>query len=337
MQALEITRFGGPEVFQLVERPKQALKPRDVRIEVRAAGVNFADLMMRMGLYPEAPRPPFVPGYEIAGVISEVGSEVQGRKVGDRVLAGTRFGGYATEAVLPENQVWPTPAKLSDIEAAAVPVNFLTAWIALDEMARVRQGDRVLVHSAAGGVGTAAVQIAARAGARVVGLTGSPAKKEAILALGASSALLDSDFDRGSDSEMGGFDIILDPTGGGSVRRSLRRLAPCGRVVTYGVSSMVTGRKRSVLKAVRMLAASPLIHPIWLMNRNKGIFGLNLLQLFEPSQRDRLARVMDRILAELEAGRYHVVVGKTFALSEGGAAHEHLQSRANVGKVVLTC
>lgn len=337
MKVLEISRFGGPEVLRLVEKPRPSLGPREVRVEVRAAGVNFADLMMRMGIYPEAPSPPFVPGYEVAGVLSEVGGEVRGRKVGERVFAGTRFGGYATEIVLSEDEVWSTPAKLSDEEAAAIPVNFLTAWIALTEMARVREGDRVLIHSAAGGVGTAAVQIAARAGARVVGLTGSPHKKDAILELGASSALLNSDYDRGSDSQMGGFDVILDPTGGASVRRSLRRLAPCGRVIAYGVSSMVAGRKRSLLQAVRMLATTPLLHPIWLMNRNRGVFGLNLLRLTDPMHRQRLSRCMEGILRELEAGRYRVVVGKAFPLAEGGAAQEHLRSRANVGKVVLSC
>lgn len=337
MQAIEIKRFGGPEVLRLVEKPSPPLGPREVRVQVRAAGVNFADLMMRMGLYPEAPRPPFIPGYEVSGVLSEVGSEVQDRQVGDRVFAGTRFGGYASEVVLPADQVWTTPGGLSNIEAAAIPVNFQTAWTALVEMARVREGDRVLIHSAAGGVGMASVQIAARAGARVVGLTSSPSKKAAILELGASSVLLVSDYERARDAEVGDFDVILDPTGGASVKRSLRLLAPCGRVVTYGVSSLVTGRRRSIFRAARTLASSPWIHPVWLMNRNKGIFGLNLLQLVDPSRRDRLSRGMQAILAGIEAGRYRVVIGKTFPLSEGAAAHEYLQSRASSGKVVLTC
>lgn len=336
-QALELTRFGGPEAFRLTGKPRVPLKAGQLRIAVRAAGVNFADVMMRMGSYPEAPPLPFVPGYEVAGTIAELGPEVTRFEVGDRVVAGTRFGGYTSELVLPERYAWPTPARLSDVEAAAIPVNYLTAWMALDEMARVRKGDRVLIHSAAGGVGTAAVQLAVRAGARVTGLTGSPAKGALIRELGAEAVLSTDDYERAGDKDAGGFDVILDPTGGASLKRSFRRLAPSGRIVFYGVSSMVTGRRRSIFKAVRMLAQSPLIHPLWLMKQNTGMYGLNLLQLFDPANLGRLGRGMDLILGEFGAGHLRAVVGRTFPLAEGGAAHEHLQSRANTGKVVLTC
>jgi NADPH:quinone reductase-like Zn-dependent oxidoreductase len=131
-----------------------------------------------MGTYPEAPKPPFVPGYEVAGTVIEVGSSVKNFQKGDRVLAGTRFGGYTTEVVVPEFQVKKIPGKLTDTEAAAIPVNFMTAWVALQDLARIRKGDRVLIQSAAGGVGVAAVQIAAQMGAHVVGTVSSKIKAD---------------------------------------------------------------------------------------------------------------------------------------------------------------
>ena len=169
MTEVRITRFGGPEVFRAVETPSPVLPPGHVRIRVSAAGINFADIQMRMGLYPEAPKLPFAPGFEVAGVISEVSPDVSGFRAGERVLAPTRFGGYATEVVLPATLVRRTPRKLSDVEAASIPVCFMTAWIALMELARVREDDRVLVPGASGGVGGAMIQVAARAGAQVTG------------------------------------------------------------------------------------------------------------------------------------------------------------------------
>ncbi len=184
-----ITRSGGPNVMQWQESPSTPLLPDGVRIKVAAAGVNFADLMMRMGAYPEAPKPPFTPGYEVSGKVLEVGPLVKSVRPGDRVVAGTRFGGYTSEIVVPEYLVRRTPKGLTDVEAAAFPVNFLTATVALEDMARVRKGDHVVIQSAAGGVGVAAVQIAAQAGAHVIGLVGSKTKADVLRSLGASEVL----------------------------------------------------------------------------------------------------------------------------------------------------
>jgi NADPH:quinone reductase-like Zn-dependent oxidoreductase len=344
VHSLKITRAGGPEVFKLVESPSEPLPSQGdgVRIQVHAAGVNFADIMMRMGMYPEAPPPPFTPGYEVSGTVTEVGPKVKSLKTGDRVLAGCRFGGYTTEIVLPEFQVRKIPDKLTDLEAAAIPVNFLTAWVALQEMARVRKGDRVLVQSAAGGVGVAAVQIAAQAGAHVVGLVGSEKKVTTVKSLGAKEVILNADWENGSDEELGGFQTILDPTGGESLKRSLRRLSPGGRIVSFGVASVVSGKKRSLSKLLPLLYHTPLLSPfspLKLMNENKGVFRLNMLQLFtEPKAGapNLMTDSFDRLMERFADQSYRVIVGKTFALKDGGAAQEYLQSRANIGKVVLT-
>jgi len=345
IQALQIHKFGGPETLQHVSLPASPIFPSGVRIQVSASGVNFADIMMRMGLYPEAPKPPFIPGYEVSGVVTEVGHEVKKLRIGDRVLAGCRFGGYSSEVVLPESQVRKIPAKLTDIEAAAIPVNFLTAWVALQDMARVRKGDRVLIQSAAGGVGVAAIQMAAQAGAHVVGVIGSTAsqaKEDTVKSLGAAEVMTQSDWEALPDKAVGNFDIILDPTGGESLKRSFRRLTSAGRLINYGAASIVGGEKRSLLKLLSFARHITFFTPLKLMMENKGVFGLNMLQLF-PSTPAGLSSspgpmeiALDLVLENFEKGSYKVVLGKTFPLSQGGGAHSFLQSRRNIGKIVLT-
>jgi NADPH:quinone reductase-like Zn-dependent oxidoreductase len=321
-----------------------------VRIAVKAAGIIFADVQMRMGLYPEAPRPPFVPGFEVAGVVTEVGPKAGSFRVGDRVLGVSVFGGYTREIVLPVAQVRATPAHLDDAEAAAIPVSFLTAWIALVDMARVRPGDRVLVPGAAGGVGTALVQIAARAGASVIGLVGSPAKREAVLSLGAREVFTYEEWTgrggTGGSSPLGRrtrtataireFDVIVDPRGGRALRDSLRRLAEGGRVVSCGVSDIVRGPRRSVIRTLATLLRTPILNPIGLGMRNQGVFGMNLLRLFDTESGMRIAaRAMDAVLEVFRQRGFRVIVGGTYPLAQAGDAHAFLQSRISVGKVVL--
>ena len=332
-QAVFIEKFGGPEVLRLRSVP--CLDPREgeIRVAVKAAGVNFADLMMRMGLYPEAPKPPFVPGYEIAGTVLKVGSGVVNVKPGDRVVAGMQFGGYVTEVVINAQTARLIPPRISEIEAAAIPVNFLTAAIALEDMARVRVGDRVLVQNAAGGVGVAALQLACLAGAEVTGLVGSEAKKKTVLELGGpgARAFTYAEFAENRDR----FDVILDPAGGETLKRNIARLSPTGRIVNFGVATMVSGSRRSIPRTVAALLKTPILTPFRLMMSNTGVFGLNLLKIFQQDP-ELASRALDRMLAHVAAGRLRPIVGKTFPLAQAGEAQEYLRSRANIGKVVLT-
>jgi NADPH:quinone reductase-like Zn-dependent oxidoreductase len=337
-QGMMLNRFGGPDAFKLTELPHRDVGPGQVRVEVKACGVNFADVMMRMGLYPEAPKLPFVPGYEFAGVVSEVGSDAGRFRKGDRVLGACRFGGYVTEIVSDESQLRATPAHLSDAEAASIPVNFMTAWVALVAMARVRKGDRVLIHSAAGGVGIAAVQLAANAGAEVTGLIGSEAKAPVIRSHGASGHLLKGDWEKLADAEAPKFDVILDPSGGASVKRSLARLKPAGRVIVYGVGNLVSGEKRSLFNVARAFLGTPIFTPFKFMMSNTGLYGVNMLKLIEgaiPGEPSLLDRGFDECMQGFEAKKLRALVGKTFALADAGNAHLYLQSGSSVGKVVL--
>jgi synaptic vesicle membrane protein VAT-1 len=338
MIQVQITRPGGPDVLRAIEAPPPPILPGHVRIKVSAAGVNFADVHMRMGLYVEAPRTPFVPGFEVAGVVSEVGPGVSTFRRGERVMAACRFGGYTSEIVLPISLVRRTPRRLSDKEAASIPIAFTTAWIALFEMARVREGDRVLVPGAAGGVGTALVQLAARAGAQVVAVVGTSEKKEAVRALGASQAFTYAELSSRRKADARDFDVILDARGGPFLKDALRRCAPAGRVVSYGVSSLVSGEKRSIPHALLRLVQTPLLTPIGLAMANQGVYGLNMLKFFDSDQgMTLLTKAIDGVLENFQAGVFKAVVGKAFPLADASAAHAYVQARKNRGKVVLIC
>ncbi|HVZ20194.1 MAG TPA: medium chain dehydrogenase/reductase family protein [Vicinamibacterales bacterium] len=336
MRHVLITKHGPPEVLRIADAPDPAPREGEVRIAVRAAGVNFADVMARLGLYPDAPPPPCVVGYEVAGLVDAVGPGPSPFEVGDRVVALTRFGGYATSVVTPATTVFRTPESVSDVEAAALPVNYLTAFVALCQSANVAERETVLVHGAGGGVGIAATQLAKLRGATVIG-TASAGKLTALRALG-----VDHPVDRTGDIAREvraltggrGADVVLDPIGGKSFRTSYALLAPLGRLIIYGASSIAAGERRSLWRIVRTMMAMPSFRPLSLMNQNRVVAGVNLGHLWHET--DRLRRGMDWLLAELAARRIRPVVAQTFALADAAAAHRYLQSRANLGKVILT-
>jgi NADPH:quinone reductase-like Zn-dependent oxidoreductase len=337
MRQMVITRHGGPEVLQLRETHDPVPGPGDVRIRVRAAGVNFSDIMARIGLYPDAPRPPCVVGYEVCGHVDAIGAGVTTRREGDRVMALTHFGGYGDTVIVPEAFTFIPPTRLSDVEAAGVLVTYLTAAIALYRMAGLEAGDVVLVHSAAGGVGTAAVQLARLRDARVIGTT-SAAKHEAVRRLGAEHCI---DYQREDIKARvkalthgRGVDVVLDPRGGATLRESYALLAPLGRLITFGVSDAMPGTRRSLWRAAKLLVQSPAFRPLSLMNNNRGVFGLHLGRLWTEAA--KLQPIAALLIAELEQGRLQPIIARTFPLEEAGAAHRFLHDRSNIGKVVLT-
>ncbi len=274
MRQIWIPRIGPPEVLELREAPDPVPGPGEMRVAVHAAGVNFADILARMGLYPDAPRLPTVVGYEIAGVVEALGERVSEWQVGDQVLAVTRFGGYSDKVVVPAADAFPVSAKLTLHEAAAVPVNYLTAWLMLHHLGNVREGDVVLVHAAAGGVGQAATQLCLARGATVIG-TASRAKHERLAESGVSHCIdyHTQDFERAvmSFTDGRGVDIALDAVGGTSFKKSYRCLAPLGRLYLFGVSSFAPGKRRSFLKAISGLLRMPRYRAVPLMNENRGV------------------------------------------------------------------
>ncbi len=331
MRAVVITKHGGPEVLQVQERPDPPMTPGSVRIEVAAAGINFADVLARMGLYQDAPKPPVVVGYEVAGTVLEVADGVAGLAPGQRVLAGTRFGGYSSQVVVPADDVVALPERLSFEQGAAIPVNYATAWAALIGFGSLQPGERVLVHSAGGGVGIAATQIAKRAGAEVVG-TASPGKHARIRELGVDHAI---DYNKpGWERGAGTFDVVLDAVAGRSFRISYSLLRPGGRLVAFGASSVMSGERKSIPTALKMLARMPRFNLLKQMQESKAVIGLNMLTLWKD--RGTLRPWIEPLQEMLADGTIEPVVAEAFAFERAGEAQQMLTERRNLGKVVLT-
>jgi NADPH:quinone reductase-like Zn-dependent oxidoreductase len=331
MRAVVITKTGGPSVLQVQERPDPSPGPGQVRIAVRAAGVNFADTLARVGLYDDAPPLPSVVGYEVAGEIAEVGEGVDAARVGDRVMAGTRFGGYAEQVVVAVGDAIALPDHLGFEQGAAIPVNYATAWAALLGFGSLQPGERVLVHAAAGGVGIAALQLAARHGAEVHG-TASPGKHGRLAELGLHRAI---DYRRsGWHKGLPTYDVILDPIGGRSFARSYRLLRPGGRLIAYGASSIQEGETRSVRRvlpqAARMFRGFDLIKQ---MGESKAVIGLNMLRLWDD--RGTLQPWIGPVAEALADGTVAPVVHAAVPFADAPEAHRILAARENVGKVVL--
>jgi len=332
MRAVVITKHGPPSVLKVQERldppPPTA---GQVRISVRAAGVNFADHLARVGLYPDAPKVPSVVGYEVAGTIEAVGDGVDPTRIGERVLAGTRFGGYAEIVNASADDTVALPESMSFEQGAAVPVNYATAWAALHGYGSLRAGERVLVHAAAGGVGIAAVQLAKAAGAIVHG-TASPGKHSQLAALGVDHAI---DYRRdGWWKGLEPYDIVLDPLGGTSLRRSFDLLRPGGRLVAYGLSSLQQGEKRSLRRAApQALAMLRGFSLITQMSESKAVIGLNMLRLWDD--RGTLEPWIEPLSTALSDGTASPVVHAAVPFADAPEAHRILAARENIGKVVL--
>src|ERR1700752_1752160 len=331
MRAVVITKHGDLSVLQVQERPDPPPPgPGHVRIAVRAAGVNFADHLARVGLYPEAPKVPSVVGYEVAGTIEAVGDGVDPGRVGERVLAGTRFGGYAEIVNASADDTVALPESMSFEQGAAVPVNYATAWAALHGYGSLRAGERVLVHAAAGGVGIAAVQLAKAAGAVVHG-TASPGKHAQLAALGVDRAI---DYRRdGWWKGLGPYDLVLDALGGTSLRRSYDLMRPGGRLVGYGVSALQQGEKRSLRRAaphaLSMLRGFNLLSQL---EDSKAVIGLNMLRLWDD--RGPLEPWITPLAQALHDGTISPIVHACVPFAEAPEAHRILAARENIGKVV---
>jgi NADPH:quinone reductase-like Zn-dependent oxidoreductase len=338
MRQVWITKAGPPEVLQVREAPDPEPKAGELRIRVEASGVNFADIMGRMGMYPDLPGIPIVVGYEVGGRVETVGRGVDAAWVGRDVLAMTRFGGYSDVVCVPENQVFARPAGMSAAEGAALPVNYFTAYMLVIAMGGLKRGETMLVHSAGGGVGIAATQLAKHIGATVIG-TASTSKHEFLRGVGVDH-LIDyrrEDYEeRAMEITRGrGVELILDAVGGDSFKKGYRVLAATGRLGMFGMSSAATGKERSVLSLLRTVASMPWLQftPVSLIDQNKGVFGVNLGHMW--NEVDRIRDWAGRLLDLWGQGVVKPHVDKVFPFAEAAAAHHYIQDRKNIGKVLL--
>lgn len=335
MRQIWITRAGAPEVLQLKEAPDPAPAAGEIRIRVRASGINFADLMARVGLYPDAPKLPCVVGYEVSGVVDALGTGVSDFSIGDRVLALCRFGGYSDVVVLPSSQALKMPERMSFEAGAAFPVVYLTAHDVLLFSGNLRPRSSVLILSAAGGVGLAAIQIAKTRECTILG-SASPSKHAFLKEQGVQHVLDSSaDFVAQARAIVGdrGVDLVLDPVGGSSWTKAYDLLAPCGRLAAYGMSAVAGGSTRSLLKAATQLLSIKKWSPMQLMSDNKTISGINMGHLF--SRPDLVEPQLAALLEMYERGELEPHIDRTFPFEEAAAAHQYIHDRKARGKVLL--
>jgi NADPH:quinone reductase-like Zn-dependent oxidoreductase len=325
-------------VLQVKEAPDPEPKVGEIRIRVEAAGINFADIMGRLGIYPDLPGIPIVVGYEVGGRVDAVGAGVDATWKGRDVFAMTRFGGYSDVVCVPENQVFVRPSDMTAQVGAAIPVNYFTAYMLVIAMGGLRRGETMLVHSAGGGVGIAATQLAKHIGATVIG-TASSSKHEHLHGIGVDHVIdyRREDFEKRTLEITGGrgVELILDAVGGDSFKKGYRILAPTGRLGMFGMSSAATGKQRSVTSLLRTLASMPWLQftPISLIDKNKGVFGVNLGHMW--GEVDRIRGWADHLLELWRAGVIRPHVDKVFPFAQAPAAHHYIQDRRNLGKVLL--
>ena len=332
MKRVVYARRGGLEAIEIIDEGNPKPADNQVRIEVHRAGINFADLMMRQGLYGAAPDFPFTPGYEISGIVSEIGENVSDFSVGDRVVALSGFGGYAEQVVVDANRVWPLPENVSFDAAAAMPVTYLTAHHMLVYLGNFKPGDSILVHHAAGGVGTATAQLAKALEAGKVYGTASANKADFVEAQGMIHIPRGEDFVKRIKDDSGGVHHALDPVGGKNVMDSYRALRNGGRLYVFGASSAVKGPKRSMLKALNMWRTTPRFDPIRMMNSNKAVFGVHMGMWKDE---DVVREQMISLAKMLELGHIDPVIDSVYRFEDVAAAQQHIHNRGNRGKVLL--
>lgn len=341
MKLISIAKPGSFDRLRLVDAPDPELGPGEVRVEVRAVGVNFADVVIRLGLYESAKKYvgwPITPGFEISGEVTELGEGVTDLRIGDRVFGVTRFGGYASQVCVPRAQLFRVPAAWSHAQAATFSAVHLTAYYALRQVLRTRAGERVLVHSAAGGVGLAALQLARADGLEPIALVGASHKRDVAVAYGAAHVIDRSRQALWPEVERlapEGLHYVLESNGAETLRESYAHLRPTGRLVVYGFTSMLTrgSGRPNWLKLAWDVLRTPRYHPLKLVDENKGVIGFNLSYLFE--EQGLLAEAMGRMLAEVESGALRALPVSEFSLADAGRAHAALQGGSTVGKLAL--
>jgi NADPH:quinone reductase-like Zn-dependent oxidoreductase len=337
MRSIWITKSGGLDVLQVRESPDPELTPGHVRVRVHASGLNFSDVMARQGLYPDAPKPPCVVGYEAAGVVEALGEGVHEPAVGTRVIALSRFGGHADTLCVPAEQIVPMPDAMSFEEGAALPVNYITAYHMLFRIAAVRPRETVLVHMAAGGVGLAALQLCRTVESVVTFGTASASKHGALREHGCDHPIDYRTLDYAPEvmklTDGKGVHIILDALGGKDWKKGMDLLRPVGRMVAFGFANMATGETKSMLTMIRQGLSIPLFTPLGLMDKNRSVAGVNIGHLW--GEMDLLKEEMADLIALYRAGRIRPVIDTTFPFAQAADAHRRIQDRQNIGKVVL--
>ena len=330
-----ITKAGSPSVLKIQEMPMPTPGEGEVCIEVHYAGINFADTLMRLGLYQPRPPFPFTPGYELSGIVQSLGKGVTDFEVGQRVVAAMPTGGQSSHVSVKSSRVIPVPDDLGLDAAAAMPVTYLTAHHMLHYLGHLKKGETVLIHGGAGGVGTAALQLCQWAGIENVWATASGSKSQIIESFGGIAIdRHNQDFVKiiKEATNGRGVDHILDPIGGDNLTRSLSVLAEGGRLYTYGMSAAAPSSKRSLIRAYLAWRKTPKFDPLKLMTRNRGVFGVHMGTW---SDEDAMAEQLLKIMKGIESGHLKPVIDSVFHAKDVAQAHQYIHDAKNVGKVLI--
>jgi NADPH:quinone reductase-like Zn-dependent oxidoreductase len=338
MKAVWIPKYGKPDVLEVREDEDPIPGPGEVRIRVHASGINFAEIMARQGLYQDAPPPPLVVGFEVSGVIDAVGEGVTDRSEGQRVLAMTRLGGYADTVCVDAGQAYAMPEQMTFEEGAALPVAYLTAYHMLFNVFRMRAGDHVLIHQAAGGVGTAASQLCRSVGGVTSYGTASKRKHDYVRDNGCDHPIDYHTVDYAEEvrrlTDGRGVNVVLDALGGQDWKKGYSLLRPGGLLIPFGWSNMAKHGKRRMTHVLRQFAHLPWWTPMRLMHENKGVAGVNMGRLWD--QREMTLQAFTELLKLYEQGRIKPHIDRSFPFEQAAEAHGYIEAGQNVGKVVLT-
>lgn len=340
MRKIVIHSPGGYEKLRIEEFPDPVPGENEVVVQTVAAGVNYADCAVRWGVYESAKKFvgwPITPGFEFSGVIVARGKKAK-FKLGTRVFGVSLFNSYATHVSVPEHQVYPLPKKLTAIQAAAFPAVHMTAYHALFQLVRIRASGKILVHSAAGGVGSALLQLARIAGLENVAVVGGAHKVAFAKDFGAHAVIDKSSenlWQRARDLAPEGYDAILDANGYTTLRESYAQLAPTGKLIVYGSHSLLPkeGGRINYLKAGWGLLRTPRFNPLRMLSENKTVSGFNISFLF--SRRDLLNEAMTDLLRWLAAGKLRPPAVTEVPFENAAEAHRLIESGKSVGKIVL--
>ncbi len=336
MKRIVMTQSGGTEVLQVQETADLTPSRNEVRISVKAAGLNFADIMARQGLYPDAPAFPCTMGYEVSGVVDQIGDQVDSGWLDKKVIALTRFNGQAEQVVVPIHQVFEMPDSMTFEEGAAIPVNYLTAYQLIVAMGSLHSYESILIQNAGGGVGLAALDIAKHIGAQTYG-TASTKKHDFLKQRGLDHAIDYRDNDWHAElmrlTQGRGVDLVIDPIGGSSLKKSFKALSNTGRLGMFGMSTASGPGMTGKLQLLKMVAQTPFYHPFSLMNQNKGVFGVNMGRLWHEHRKIRIW--VEDLFKGYQEGWVRPHIDKAFKFDEAGQAHAYIEGRHNIGKVIL--
>ena len=337
MKAAYLTKYGNSEkAFEIREADKPKPSPNQVLIKVEAFGLNFADVMARLGLYKAAPPLPAILGYDVVGEIEAIGTNVNHVKLGDRVIALTKFGGYAEFALADKEVVYKIPNLFSSGVAVALATQYSTAYFLSYHMANLQENDTVLIHAAAGGVGTALVQMALHKKCIVFGTCGSDEKVAYLKKNGVHYPInyRKNDFEEAVRKVIGkkGLDAVFDPVGGKSVKKDFRLLGAGGRVFSFGVSSM--NQTKTIFGKLRVLWQFGFYHPLQFLSGSKGIVGINMLKVGEENP-EKMAKVMQEVIRLTKEEILTPHIGGEYQVGQLAEAHTFLESRKSMGKIVV--